>query len=104
MNVTQELKKKKKKKNPEALWEQFLKFQILSFQDKDEGKVNTVHSIPAPWQVPSVCTRVPRTVLWRGRGTGCKRKMLGKLSRKQPVDPRGATHGSSQWEIRSDSW
>ena len=104
MNVTQELKKKKKKKNPEALWEQFLKFQILSFQDKDEGKVNTVHSIPAPWQVPSVCTRVPRTVLWRGRGTGCTRKMLGKLSRKQPVDPRGATHGSSQWEIRSDSW
>lgn len=27
MNVTQELKKKK---NPEALWEQFLEFQILS--------------------------------------------------------------------------
>ena len=75
----------------------------LSFQDKDEGKVNTVHSIPAPWQVPSVYTRVPGTVLWRVRGTVCKREMLGKLSSKQPADPRGATHGSSRWEIRSDS-
>ena len=59
MNVTQELKKKKSRGTVRTVSRVP---NPLSFQDKDEGKVNTVHSIPAPWQAPSVCTRVSGTV------------------------------------------